>query len=290
MKRIGSLFLVLILLFSQTSVLADGEEYLVLGADLTPTEEATVLDLLGVDNIDNYNVSYITNAEEYAALGNYLPPEVIGSRALSSVKLSANRKGIDVNTQNINYVTEEMYQNALITAGVKNVTLDVAGPSNISGTAALVAATKAYEIMTGEAVNQENVDVANEELVVTQDLADEIGESDATELVAALKQDIAGHDYTTEEISNALDNIEGQMDVTLSPEMREQVISLMERVNQLDLDPEILKAQAENIYNNIKGYLGDLQNTGFFDSITQAVQNFINTIINFFSGNANVEQ
>lgn len=289
MKKI-ILFLLLLFMISSTPVLADSEEYLVLGADLTPEEEQIVLKLLDVDNIDDYNVSYITNAEEYEALGNYLPAEVIGSRALSSVKLSSNRKGIEVNTQNINYVTKEMYQNALITAGVKNVTLDVVGPSNISGTAALVAATKAYEIMTGEAVNQENVDTANQELVVTQDLADEVGEEDATKIIATLKQEVVDKDYTTEQITDALNNVEEKMDIEISPENEEQIVGLMERINTLDLDSNALKEQAQNIYNNINTYLSSEEGQGFLASIQQFFNNLFESIRNMFSGTNNVEQ
>ena len=48
-----------------------------------------------------------------------------------------------------------MYENALATAGIENADIKVAGPFNISGTAALVGAIKAYENMTGEEVNEE---------------------------------------------------------------------------------------------------------------------------------------
>ena len=65
----------------------------------------------------------------------------------------------------------------------------VAGPYNISGTAALVGAIKSYENMTGETVSQENVDTATNELVVTGKLAESVGDSDkAEQLVGAVKE------------------------------------------------------------------------------------------------------
>ena len=39
-----------------------------------------------------------------------------------------------------------MYENALTTAGVTDATVTVAGPFNITGTAALVGAMNAYEV------------------------------------------------------------------------------------------------------------------------------------------------
>lgn len=285
MKRIFLLLLTLFLV--STPVLADSEQYLVLGNDLTPEEEETVLNLLGVDNINNYNVSYITNAEEHQALGNYLPAEVIGSRALSSVLLTSNKKGINVNTKNINYVTEEMYQNALITAGLKNVTMDVAGPYPISGTAALVAATKAYEIMTGEIIDQESLDVANEELTVTQDIADEVGQEDATDLMAALKQQVVEEDLNEEQINTALNDLESKMNISLSDKTKNQIINVMLRIENLNIDSNALKEQATNIYNNITDYINN--NPGFFENIINAIRDFFNNIFNSFSGNSNIE-
>ena len=50
-----------------------------------------------------------------------------------------------------------MYANALATAGVEDVNVVVAGPFNVSGTAALVGALKAYSEMTGETVDEKVV-------------------------------------------------------------------------------------------------------------------------------------
>ena len=84
-----------------------------------------------------------------------------------------------------------MYQNALATAGIEDAEIVVAGPYNISGTAALVGAIKSYENMTGETVSQENVDTATNELVVTGKLAESVGDSDkAEQLVGAVKEQV----------------------------------------------------------------------------------------------------
>ena len=193
------------------------KSYLVLGADLSDSQRATVLDLLGVTDAANYkedyNVYYTTNAEEHQYLDKYLSASVIGTNSLSSIKLTARDagKGISISTKNISYCTVEMYQNALITAGVSDVELVVAGPSNISGTAALVSAMKAYEIMTGEKLSEDSVDAANNELVVTGEVGDELGDaSKAAELIAAVKNEVLANgdkDLTDDEIGAAIDRI-----------------------------------------------------------------------------------
>ena len=68
--------------------------------------------------------------------------------------------GIEVETHNISFCSKEMYTNALVTAGISDAKVTVAGPFPISGTAALVGAMKAYGEMTGEGVDEASSDAA----------------------------------------------------------------------------------------------------------------------------------
>jgi uncharacterized protein YpuA (DUF1002 family) len=148
----------------------EDKPYLALGANLTQQQQATVLSLLGINpaELSEYDVIYITNEEEHQYLGNYVDAQKIGTRALSSVLIVKREKGngIRITTKNISYCTIGMYKNALITAGITDL---VAGPTPISGTAALVGAMKAYAVMTGEEVTEESMDTALNELVLTGD-------------------------------------------------------------------------------------------------------------------------
>ena len=128
-------------------LISGDKPYLSLGADLTSSEKQTVYQLLGVDSddLDKYGISTVTNQEEHKYLDSYVSSSAIGTRALSSVLIEKGEKGsgIQVETKNITYCTEGMYQNALATAGAKDIKVTVAGPTQISGTAALVGAIKA---------------------------------------------------------------------------------------------------------------------------------------------------
>lgn len=296
MKKIFQLVLTCViglsvLAASQTPVFADAEQYLVLGADLTADEKATVLDLLGVEDESRYSVSYVTNDEEYEYLGSYLPESVIGHRALSSALITPAGKddGIKVQTHNINYCTPEMYQNALITAGVRDVNVEVAGPFEISGTAALVAVTKTYETQTGHQLSARAVDVANNELVTTQEISDEIGSEEATDMIAVMKQQVAEMqgEYDREEIEKALDEYTSQNNINLSDENKQKVLDLMDRLAEVDLDADAIMSQAENIYNNIKGYLDQFSDFASSDqgqSLIGKIADFFKSIINMFTG------
>ena len=172
MKKKGIALLLTGLMIAATpfSVYADREDaklnvpYVSLGADLNTTERAAVLHFLGVteEELKEYTVATVTNKDEHDYLDSYLDKSVIGSRALSSVLVEGKKdgNGINVTTKNITYCTPGMYENALATAGIKDADIIVAGPFEISGTAALVGAIKSYENMTGETVKTENVETA----------------------------------------------------------------------------------------------------------------------------------
>jgi len=241
--------------------------YLVLGADLNADQLSTVLGLLGVDNPaayqQDYNVYYTTNAEEYAYFGDYLDASVIGSKAYSSILLTPREKGegISITTRNISYCTVEMYQNALITAGVSDVELVVAGPTNISGTAALVSAMKAYQIMTGETLDAQSVDAANNELVLTGEIGEELGDSTtAAELIATLKNELFanGTDITEQDIIDVLDRVCKELGITLDEATRQQIIDLMKKIASTDFDVSALEEQAKELFDRVSGILDEL--------------------------------
>lgn len=254
--------------------------YLALGADLTEAEKSTVLNLLGVDpaNLDQYMVVTVTNADEHAYLDSYLDASVIGTRALSSVVVEKKDKGtgIQVKTSNITYCTTGMYQNALATAGLEDAEVRVAGPFNISGTAALVGAMKAYGEMTGETISPDNADAATEELVTTSELGENIGDQGKAEaLIGAVKDAVVSADVTDpEEIETIIADTAEELNIQLSDGDKEKILSLMEKIGSLDLDVDSLKSQAKDLYEK-------LENMGI-DISEEDVQGFFATIIAWF--------
>ena len=138
--------------------------YLALGADLSEDQKNTVLSLMGIDpaQLGNYDVVTVSNSEEHQYLDAYIPSSQIGSKSWSSVVIVKKEKGngINISTKNISYCTVGMYKNALVTAGIEDADIIVAGPKNISGTAELVGVVKAYQEMTGKELPVENVDTA----------------------------------------------------------------------------------------------------------------------------------
>ncbi len=272
------------------AVVGDEKPYISLGSDLTKEQKNTVLSLLDVteEELADYEVIQVTNEDEHDYLDEYLSDSVIGTKALSSVRIekAEEGKGISVVTKNITYCTSGMYTNALITAGITDAEVTVAGPFNLSGTAALVGAMKAYSTMTGEDLKKENADAATNELVLTGELGQELGAEKAEELVALVKQRVLDGDVeTVEEVKGIIQESAGELDVKLTAEQEQKLAELLEKIKNLDLDVDKLKQQAEDVYNRLKDLDIDLdQAKGIFEKIIQFFTEIAEKIANWFAG------
>lgn len=290
-KRLLSLMLAMVLLVtSGITVFAaeDDTPILALGANLTEEQKATVLSLLDVNpaELDNYKVIYVTNEQEHQYLDQYLSAGVIGTKALSSVLIRPREEGagLNVTTYNISYCTIDMYRNALITAGLKDADVYVAGPTNLSGTAALIGAVKGYEEMTGEIVGEEALETAVNEIVVTGDLGDALGDSEtASDMVAYIKQQIAEeHVESDEDIERIIRNAMEEFDIELTDEQVAELVKLMSKISKLDLDVDALAQQAEELYEKLKGMGLDLDKINT-EQVGNFFTRFFDSIMNFFN-------
>lgn len=263
--------------------IADGDTpYISFGADLRADEKAKVLELFGLTEADleKCNVNTVTNAEEHQYLDAYITNDHIGSRALSSVAVMKAKKGsgITVTTKNINYCTTSMYENALATAGVKDANVVVVGPFDMSGTAALIGAVKAYSGMTGEAVDTDVIDGAINEMVVTGEIGDETGKTDEIAgMVAYLKDQVGGKNLSDSELADAIDQASEKFNVSLTQDQIDQLKELLKKLQGLDLNWNNIRDQAENLYGKLKD-MGLKVDTS---ALTQQAQGFFAKLIAF---------
>ena len=304
MKKLITLLFSAVLLLSMPVMAAEVDQsrivnidasksIIALGADLSAEQRATVLSLMDVTEADlvNYQVVTITNDMEHQYLDAYMDASVIGSKSLSSVKITPAESGhgVLVTTKNINYCTTGMYRNALLTAGVSDADILVVGPTEISGTAALIGAIKGYEALSGESVSDTTLDTAMNELITTGEIAMQDADSqDIEELIAFVKAKVAaGGLDSDDQIRSAIEEGEDKFGVTLTEDEINQIIAIMQKINQLGLDPNVLVSQAEDLYSKF-GYdfLKNLDTdaiakevaksaaSGFFAKIGDAIKGF----------------
>ena len=268
----------------------DDKPYLALGADLSDDQKNIVLSLMGIDpaNLANYNVTYVTNAQEHQYLDSYVDSSKIGSKSWSSIVIVKRKKGngLNISTNNITYCTVGMYKNALTTAGITDADIIVAGPKPISGTAALVGIFEAYEAMTGEAVQDNVVDAALNELVVTGELEASIQgltDQEVEEFIAYIKSLIAEKGLTDEKsINEAIDEACDKYGVTLSDDERQKIVDLLLKITSLGIDLSGLVDYAASLYNSFKnggsssGIMASIGN--FFGNIFSAIGEFFKNL------------
>ena len=261
-----------------------GMPIVVYGADLTESEKNSVKESLSVE--DESEVEEIT--VDGKDLVKYIKDGDASARMFSSAKITRQDKGkglvIDIITEeNITQVTAEMYANAMLTAGIEDATVEIAAPKKVTGHSALVGIYKAYEV-SGEKLDTERTDVANEELSVATILANKSGvdEEKVSELLTEIKKDIAElNPASKEEVEKIVQDQLTKLQIELSPKDRQLLIDLMDRIRQLDIDFSQWSTQLDDLSKTIEDKIGNLiDNEGFW----QSVKNFFNSLIDSIRG------
>ena len=232
--------------------MADSARVVKLGADLTQDQKDTMMRYFKTD-ASQVQILTITNQDEREHLGDYIPLEQIGTRTLSCAYVKPTQSGgIKVRTANLNYVTGNMIANALSTAGVTNCEAVAACPYEVSGTGALTGVIMAYESASGQKLDSTKKDLATKEVVVTGDLAQQVGNDNATNIINQAKLQIIGDNIqNADEIYNIVNNIAVQNNVTLSQEELETIVALLQEIAQQSYDIEQMKETLENIQQNL---------------------------------------
>ena len=263
------------------NALAEGEVVVSLGADLTQAQRDEMLELFGVKE-DEVTIIEVTNEEERNYLEGLVSEKTIGTRAISScyVKPLEEGEGIIVETHNITWVTREMFANAMVTAGVQNAHVIAGAPFGVSGTAALTGIMKAFEQAEGENLSEEAKKIASEELVTTGELGDKIGKDEAAELIKEIKERVISEQVKdSDDIRRIIIEISGELNINLSHEQIDQIVNLMEKIRNLDLNVENIREQL----GKIAGSLDDVrkkveENKGLIQKILDAILSFFNWI------------
>jgi uncharacterized protein YpuA (DUF1002 family) len=282
MKKFVSLVLALCLLsgLCTASALSAGDARVVLGADLSEAQINTVYSTFGLERGGAPELT-VTNAEERQYLDGLVDEGLIGTRSISCVyvEILPEGEGLQVAVSNVNWCTQDMYVNALVTAGIDDAKLNVTSPiAGISGTAALTGVYKAYEDLTGEELSEVAKLAGTQELVITAELADEIGSYDAVTIVNELKLILdETKNMTDEELLAKIDEIAEKYNVSVTEGQKEQLISLCRSLE--GLSSEELKAKVEEVQQTLKKLAEAKEKvTGFIGSVKVV----ISSVADFF--------
>ncbi|MEK4028876.1 MULTISPECIES: DUF1002 domain-containing protein [Bacillaceae] len=278
---LGVLFLSLTTIAHADS--AVGDVIVTLGENLSPAQKEQILKEMDVPT--DVTTVTVSNAEEHKYLGEYIPKAQIGSKALSSSKITMKEKGygINVQTNNISWVSKEMYTNALSTAGVKDADIYITAPFEVSGTAALTGLIKAYETSTGEKIPEEQKQVANEEMVTTAKLGDQIGEKQATELIQRIKEEVAKENpQTIQEIKVIINNVSNELNIQLTQDQIDQLSALFDKMKNLDINWDQVNQQIDKAKEKWNEFKNSDEGKGILQSIIDFLQGIVDWIAGLF--------
>lgn len=271
------------LLVGLNHIVAKADSYAVISManDITDAEKTQVYQYFGLAKGQAQEI-VITNADERNALLGMVPEAQIGNKTVSSAYVNPTSSGgIRVETQNLTWVTNSMLTNTLITLGITNADVKAYAPYAVSGTGALTGIMKAFETGSddGKEITEEQKEVANEELVMTGQLGDSIGKEEASAVVNEVKtQVIKDSPKTAIEIGNIITNITNNYNVELSENDKAKMISVMSKINNLDLDykelKDTLKVNKENLSATLQEIGSNIQEAEWYGKAWNAVKSF----------------
>lgn len=262
----------------------EGDVIVILGEDLTTAQKEQVL--ADLDAPADTMTIQVTNEEEHKYLGSHMSKAQIGSKALSSAKIVIGKpgSGVSATSNHINWVTNDMYLNAMITAGVKDAHVSITAPFDVSGTAALTGIIKAYETTTDTEIPEEQKQVANEEIVKTAQLSDSIGAEETTTLMTNIKEELAQNQpETREEMQTLIINIANNLNITIPEAQLTGLVDLFMNMKDANINWNAVGDQLEQAKQQFTDFIESEQGQGILAAIKDFFVGLIEIIKGWFS-------
>lgn len=246
---------------------ADSSKVVTLGTNLSDEQKNSMYEYFGT-TANEVETIEVTNQDERKYMEGIASEAQIGKKTFSCSYVEPTEKGgIQVKVANLTFVTSSMIASTLLTSGVENCNVVAASPIEVSGTGALTGIMMAYESASGEDLSEEQKSTATEELVTTGELADDVGQDTASNLMNDVKQEVIEENLTDEsEIKSAVEDTADKYDVNLSDEQIAKITALMQNIAQYDYDVKALKETLDNLEGKEEGFFSKLMSsiTGFF--------------------------
>ena len=280
-----------------------GKPTFVYGGGLSESEVEETEKLMGIENPENVASVNVTGEELVEYLGS---GSANTSSLISSVLVEKEDDGhgvvVDIKTpENITQITQEQYANAAITAGVADATIEVASIRPATGESALTGIYKAFDV-NGEDLDQERMEVAQDELETTNDIAQENAENSAfdsskfDQAIIEIKQSLAelkeqqGELATKEDIERIINEAlaNNNLENVVTQEQLNRLMSLFEKYQQTAaIDSQAVKEQLNNlselVQTKVGDFIDDAESSGLLDQISNFFKQIWQTITGLFN-------
>ena len=276
-KKISALLICGAIILGNVNIAyADGANVVTLGTNLSAEQKQIVLDYFGVKE-NEVVILEVNNQEERKYLEGVATEAQLGTRTYSCAYVQPTSKGngLNVKTVNLTYVTSSMIASTLTTCGITDANVIAMTPlsGGVSGTGALTGIMKAFEDATGEPLDETKKEIASEELVITGDLGEDIGQDKATGVINDIKTEIIKNNtQDTIQIADTINNVTNNYNVNLTPEQQQQLESLMTKVAEQDYNYKEMKDalnSVKDVVNEKLNEIGEKVPSNLIDSIKE---------------------
>jgi uncharacterized protein YpuA (DUF1002 family) len=295
-KKLAMVLGILTCVSIPTSAFADikGEypsgEILSFGSDLSDSQEAQLREQFKAP--DSIQAIYVDNQVAIKQFGldeKGLANFTGGWYSSAYVKLLQKESGVKVTSSNLTLVTNDMLANALITSGILNADVIASAPFPVTGESALAGILAGAENIMGGELSTSNKKAAQKEIDVSLDLAEEVGDKEASAIINEVKTTVIKDKPSSEkEIEKIVEKVENKYDVNISANIQDNMVSLMSDINSLDLDYSKLKDTLDKSASKFKDEMSalgkELKDSGFFDKLFNWIKDFFNSIFNSNEG------
>lgn len=273
-KKATSILVIGAILISNMSfVFADGSKVVSIGTNLSQEQKDTMMKYFGVKD-NEAMVFEVNNEQERKYLEGIVPDAQIGRKTYSCAYVEpTNKDEINVKTVNLTYVTSNMISSAVATAtgGKFGANIVAGSPFEVSGTGALTGILLALEDATGEAIDEDKKELANEEMIITGEISEDIGAEKATGVINSIKTEVIKNNTSdTTQIANTINNITNNYNINLSSDQQKKIEELMLKISEQNYNYKEMKDTLENINKDINDKLdemGESIQTGILDTI-----------------------
>lgn len=217
-----------------------GAQTITLGESNTEAQRAEVLEYLGAADADQ--VVIISVGDTLRTMDGVFDMSGVDS-AYSSTAMTcdAEGSGIDVMTRNIEVVPPELYALALLTAGMSDVQLGVAAPSDAPalGMTALTGVFKSWDMVECSDTGSDPArrQLALEELALIAEIGQEPEAVRQTTLVVLdTQRELLGGEITTDQLDQVVASRAGEAGLDLSDDDQAQIVSFLSRLADADID------------------------------------------------------
>lgn len=282
MKKFFKVAIFSLLLILPMTVFAKGEEIVTLGKDLTLNQRDEILKEMNAS--EDAKIIEVTNAEEYQYLGDVLTSKEIGNKAISSAIVKYTGKGINVElSPNIVVVSENSYRNAMTTAGIENAYVYVTAPGKVSGTAALTGILKSYEEVSGKKIPEDVKKVANEEVVVQNNVAKDIGDEKTNDVINVVKSEMAEKmPQSKEEVRAIIDSVDSEYSLGLSENSKEGLTTLFNNMKNADVDWKKVANKVGEYSKKANEFLNSPEGEKAVKDTKNFIEKFIDFVVSLF--------